>query len=103
MIRPTRKGWVAIWSDMDAKSVVRQHRLGHAWRAGFGVIGEPSMVLPITFATQRDAEACCSIMRGKIPTPETMTLDEFREAFRGIGGGDMQAACDELVALSCCW
>lgn len=75
MTRPTRKGWAPVWSNSDDASSVRQHRLGLAWRAGFGVIDEPQMILPIPFATQRDAEACCSIMRGKIPAPETMTLE----------------------------
>ena len=91
-----------VWSECRDPSVIKQHRHHAAWRAGFGVMDRAQMVLPIPFATRQDAEACCAIMRGKIPHPHTTTLREFRAKFVEAFG-DLQAGCDELVALSCRW
>jgi hypothetical protein len=66
------------------------------------VSDEGNFFLPIPFGCRRDAEACARYLSEKIPSPENMTLDEFKEQFCAIAGSK-QETVNHLVAMCCQW
>lgn len=99
-----RRGWVIVFGKPDAFSTteIRQETFEPAWRAGFSVLGGDDFLLPIPFGRRRDAEACVRFMKSRIPAPERLTLDEFRDQFSEIANGK-QETVDHLVATCCQW